>query len=122
MQCTAKNKRGGPCAAYAMQGTNPPKCFTHNPKMKKQRDRGRRLGGTNRKVHKPSDPLTFTDKQKQSPKTALDLCWQTLHEQRALENSTQRNRVIQQLLGQILKAQEAVDVEARLVALEAIVK
>lgn len=113
--CSARNARGEPCGAYAVDGSR--FCFAHDPERAKERAEARKRGGRNRRTPKGSAPpatvalRSVPDVQRLLEGLALD----TLRQ----ENSDRRTRALVAVLGLALKALETGELEARLEALEA---
>ena len=119
-QCKATSKRGEPCGAFALRGSD--YCFHHDPTKAKERAEARAKGGHARhgrrigKMGKPG-PVEIQDMA-----DVVTLLETTINDALSLENSLQRARTIATLANVVIKALEFATLEERVAALELALK
>jgi len=120
-QCKAKNRRGEPCGAYAIDGSD--FCFWHDPAKVQERAQARSEGGKarqGRRVFVNADTgEQHTEVVLETPADVVEVVAKALNDLFKLENSVQRAKAAASLAGVALKALEVADLEARIAALEA---
>ena len=119
-RCQATTQDGTPCQAYAVAGSD--YCFHHDPARAAERRQARSKGGRARHG-RHIGPVG------QAEPVALDtmadvaaLLQRTINDTLQLENSLRRARTLGYLAGRFIQALEMADLEARLTALERILK
>jgi len=118
--CKAKNKRGEPCGAYALQGSD--YCFHHDPTKAKERAAARARGGYarhGRNIGKTGKPKPVEVREMADVVTLLET---TINDALSLENSLQRARTIATLANVVIKALEFATLAERVEALELALK
>lgn len=117
LYCIKLTKRGKPCRAYAVSGSQ--YCFTHDPKLAATRAKGNSAGGKARhgrklgEVGSLSEPITL-----QSVADVVKLLESEVNAMLALEVSLSRGQTIARLALAFVKCFEVSEIEQRLLALE----
>jgi len=116
MNCTATTKRGTPCAAPALAGSD--FCFTHDPARAQDRAAARKRGGYNRRTPKatPDDGARIHLRTVAHVQATLE---RALADTWAQENSANRTGGIVRIALAALRALEVGELEQRVEALEA---
>ena len=115
-RCQATTKSGAPCQSYA--GANSKWCFWHDPALAAQRAAARRKGGRARHARKLGtlgDPDAI---ELDAPGDWGAIVALATKDTMRLENSVSRNRTLGYLAMTAARLFEAVELEARLSALE----
>lgn len=115
-RCKATTRSGKPCQAWAVEESD--FCFWHDPGRAHERRAARRRGGHarhGRHIGPTGDvePVTIT-----SARDTLPILAEAVNDLQALENSVSRARAIGYLCGQVIKAFEVTELQARVEALE----
>ena len=119
-RCKEKNRRGEPCGAYVVRGSE--YCYWHDPTKAKERAVARARGGYarhGRNVGRAGKPELVEIREMADVVTLLET---TINDVLNLENSLQRARTIATLANVVIKALEFAALEARVCALEAVIK
>ena len=115
--CQARNRRGEPCGAYAVEGYR--FCFGHCPELAEQRKAGRVSGGLARQgrsgVLRGGQGVVVP---LASLSDVVQLLEQTVGDVLALENSIARARAVGYLAGIAARVLEASELEQRIARLE----
>lgn len=118
-KCTATNRHGKPCEAYAVAGSE--FCFAHDPTLRAKRKEARSAGGKarhRRHITWADDDLRAAVRIR-SVADVLALLERATVDELRLENSHNRNRTIASLATAALRALEVGELEQRIAALEA---
>lgn len=116
-QCKAKTRTGARCTAYAVNDSQ--YCFTHDPARARERAQAHKRGGRNRIAPK----VGTWNKRIATIADALEcLNDLVLPDLIALENTVPRARAIIAAIESAIKAIGAGELEARLAALEMVLK
>ena len=114
--CAAHTSSGKPCKMRPLRGST--LCWNHSPESAEGRAAARSKGGRNgrRRIASPlAGHLRIA-----SPTDLVALIELAINDTLALDNSVSRNKALAQLAVASLRVWEAVEVEARLRALEAL--
>ena len=116
-RCKAKNRKGEPCAAYALSGSD--FCYWHDPERAEERRansarggyarHGRKLGATG-----DAGPVTLD-----TVADVLPILADELTAVLSLEKSVSRARAVGYLAGVVIKAFEVSELQERVAAVEA---
>jgi len=112
-RCKAKNRKGEPCAAYALSGSD--FCYWHDPERAEERRaarHGRKLGATG-----DAGPVTLD-----TVADVLPILADELTAVLSLEKSVSRARAVGYLAGVVLRAFEVSELQERVAALEAAIR
>ncbi len=121
--CKSLTKQGKPCAGRCLPGRD--FCLFHDPARAVERAAARRAGGKarhGRKIGPAASAGELPAVKIESVADVLAVVTGAINDTLALENSNQRNRTLGALAMAALKAFEISELEARLAALEALVK
>ena len=119
-RCKEKNKRGEPCGAFVLRGSD--YCFHHDPTKAKERAAARAKGGRarhGRRIGNTGRPELIEIRGMADVVTLLET---TINDALSLENSLQRARTIATLANVVIKALEFATLEERVEALELALK
>ena len=119
-RCKAKNKRGEPCGAFTLTGSD--FCFHHDPSMAKERAAARAKGGRARHGRRIGRTATLELVEIRGMADVVTLLETTINDALSLENSLQRARTIATLANVVIKALEFATLEERVEALELALK
>ncbi len=116
MQCTYVKANNEQCQANAMKGAE--YCFTHNPQTREQHAAAVLAGGKN---SSRKDVIELEPLQLHNPDNAIDLLEQTINGVRDGSIPPNIANTIGYLVGHLLKAIEAADLDKRLESIERVI-
>lgn len=117
-KCKATNRRGEPCGAYAMEGSD--YCYWHDPALAEERRKARAKGGHARHGRKIGSTGGADPVEIETAADVLPVLSEEINELRKLERSVKRARAIGYLCGQVVRAFEVSELQTRVEALEAV--
>ena len=115
-RCKADTKRGKPCGAWAVNGSD--FCFWHDPARVEERRAARAKGGKARHARCIGNAGDVEAVAIESAADTLPILAEAINAVRGLENSIARGRCIGYLCGVVIKAFEVTELEARVAVLE----
>lgn len=115
-RCTATTRKGDPCRAWAIEGSD--FCYMHDPGKAAERAAARSRGGKarhGRHLDTSGDPDSL---ELAAPGDAVAIVATAIRDTARLENSVSRNRALGYLCGVALKAFEITELAERMETIE----